>query len=239
MPEVKRLENLEALEVSLVPKAANKRKFLIFKAMGGEEMAKKKEDIKKKDEVIEDVKDDAKKEEKKEETKVEKKEEIKVESSEDLIEAINKMEDLPEGFKSVVQKMMDENKELKEKIEKAERERIRKEFVEKAKEFENLAVEPEEFGITLMEISEKAPKAYEEITKVLKAADNSLKNAGLFAEIGSEARDEGVMDAWSKIEKAAEEVSKKENITLAEAVKMVLEERPELYREYMDERGGN
>lgn len=146
------------------------------------------------------------------------------------------MEAVPEEMKDSVEKLFKQMTDAQELIKKAEDEKVTREYVAKAAEYKNLAVKPEEFGLTLKALATAAPAEYTKLEAVLKAADAALTKGGLFAEIGTSGGGEQAT-AWGKIEKAAEARAAKENITKAEAVSKILDENPALYNEYLTEKG--
>ncbi|NPV72074.1 MAG: hypothetical protein HPY55_15825 [Firmicutes bacterium] len=149
---------------------------------------------------------------------------------------------IPEGVRPMVEALWKENEEIRKKAEdtekllKAERdERLRKEFIAKAAGYKHLAVQPEEFGLVLKALAEKAPEELAKIEAVLKAADEAIGQGKLFAEAGRGG--EGAGSTWAKIEKMASEIVQKDGkMTREQAIAKVLEEHPELYDEYLRER---
>lgn len=289
-----KLRDLEAVEVSLVPKAANKRRFLIFKS---EEEEKPMEEILKailetdleeenkvdeilkaaklsgkaqnavkgalrllnayKDELPKDIMktlaglagygypEPTKKAKNKEDEEEEDKKKKKY-----GYPAPTKKEDgsldfsgIPEEVRPVVEALWKEHEaavkkaEELEKVLKEERDKqLRKEFVQKAAtEFANLPTKPEEFGLVLKELAEKAPEEYAKLEGVLKAADEAIRKSALFSEIGCSGGFGGGT-AMTKIEAAANSLVQKDaNMTREQAIAKALEVHPELYTEYLQE----
>jgi hypothetical protein len=149
---------------------------------------------------------------------------------------------IPEEVRPMVEALWKENEDIRKKAEetekllKAERdERLRKEFIAKAAGYKHLAVKPEEFGLVLKALAEKAPEELAKIEAVLKAADEAIGQGKLFAEAGRGG--EGAGSTWAKIEKMASEIVQKDGkMTREQAIAKVLEEHPELYDEYLRER---
>lgn len=283
------LEDLKVLEVSIVPKAANKKSFLILKSFeennegdeGGrnrnmENILKILENKMEKQEVLEEImkelSDDAKESmlaamrllmeyrdelpkgmweqmlnavemapEVTENESGEGGESMNMSDENITKEDIEKMELTPE-VKAMLQTLWKDREEMAEKTEnleklvkKAEDEKLTKEYIEIAKSFTNISIDPEKFGKVLKEIAINSPEQLEEIQQVLKGADEALKLAGVFKEFGSSAT--GTAGAWEKIENMAVEIMKEEKITNAEAITKAMERNPELYNEYLKERG--
>lgn len=151
---------------------------------------------------------------------------------------------VPEEMKESVKKLYDDKEsiqkaktEAEEKIKKAEDEKLTAEYIEKAKSLKNIAQKPEEFGVILKQLSQAAPEEAKKLFDVLKAADTALEKAGLFAEVGTSGGGEPAT-AWGKIEKQAEVMAAKENISKAEATTKVMEQNPKLYDDYLKEKSG-
>ncbi len=292
---VTRLRDLEAVEVSLVPRAANKRRFLVMKSET--EVDHPMEEILKA--ILEtDLEDEAKVDEVLKAAKLSDKGQNAVKGALRLLNAYKdelpkdilktlaglagygypepaqkakgggggtddmkhkygypaptKKADgswdfsgIPEEVRPMVEALWKEQEtavrkaEELEKVLKAERdERLRKEYVAKAAEYKHLAVKPEEFGLVLKAIADKAPEELAKLEAVLKAADEALGQSALFAEVGRGGEGAGG-SAWAKIEKAAGEIVQQDGkLTREQAVARVLDQHPELYEEYLSERKG-
>lgn len=279
------LRDLKALEVSLVPKAANQKKFLILKSFDGEGkkddeggdngmdkimkiLESKMENEKELEEITKELSEDAKEamlgamrliSEFKDElpegmwdlmleqinmpTAEQGEDGDNMNMSDDTItkESIEKMDLAPE-VKAMMKALWKDKEdmslkttELEKMVQKAEDEKLTKEYVEVAKSFKNISVNPEEFGKILKDIALKSPESLEKIQEVLKGADEALKHAGIFKEYGSSGT--ASAGAWDKIEKLAEEIMKEEKISMAQAITKTMEQNPELYNEYLKERG--
>lgn len=128
----------------------------------------------------------------------------------------------------------EERAEKAMEIAKAEREaRINHGFVELAKGYENLPVDPEEFAPVLKSIYGALDEEQVEIfSKVLDAADDAL--GASFAEYGSEMVGESeVLDAIGKSYSGG----LPEGMTQEQAISKMFEDNPDMYDEYLAERG--
>lgn len=259
-----KLRNLEVVEVSFVPRGANRKKFFLIKQMM--EVKKLEEVIKEilemeldNEEKIDEV---LKKAELSEKARNAVKGALKIlvaykdELPKDILKTLADLagyeyaepEEYPEpGTKKEKEKKMDENipPEIKAKLEALwkEKEELRKaleaeieqrkirEYIAKAEEFKNLPTNPQELGLILKNIAEKLPEDYEKIERLLKAADECIKSSEIFSEKGSSLG--GTSDVWKKIEALAESYIQKDGrLTKEQAIAKVLEENPELYKEY-------
>lgn len=154
-------------------------------------------------------------------------------------EAIAKMD--PET-QAVVKQLLEENvvtkaeaKEAKQIAKELKEEKILKEYVKKAEDLPHLAIEPLKFGPVLKALGESHPDEFSEIFRVLKAADVVIEKSELFKEVGKAGSGESSAEA-AVYAKARGLVAKDGDLTFEEAVSKVLEEDPELYERYEDER---
>lgn len=122
-------------------------------------------------------------------------------------------------------------KELREEKEL----RVRKEFEDKARAFQNLPIPTEELGHLLYSFHAKAQEEYDKIEKLLKAVDEALGQSEILKEFGSSYNGTSG-GAWTKIEKLAQGLIQKDaNLTKEKAISIVLEANPQLYSEYLAE----
>ncbi len=288
---MKRLRDLEAVEVSLVPKGANRKRFLIFKEDDPpmQEILKailetELDDEKKVDEVLKAAKlsdkaqnavkgalrllnaykDELPKDimktlaglagygypEPTEKQKGKDKDDDEDKKKKYGYPAPVKKEDgswdfsgIPEEVRPMVEALWKEHLEEVKKREELERvlkeerdKQARKEFIQKAAtEFGNLPVKPEEFGLVLKGLAEKAPEEYAKLEGVLKAANEAIEKGALFAEVGRSGALPGA-SAMSKIEAVANSLVQKDaSMTKEQAIAKALELHPELYTEYLQE----
>lgn len=276
---MQRLKNLEAVEVSIVPRGANRRKFLIFKGddvkmldfesimdieLENEQEVDnvlKAEGLSEK--AINAIKGALKllnafKEElpgdilsklaglagygypeptSKEEPKEEDKEGVKKDGALDI-------KSLPEDLRPSIERLWKEHQELVKKNEeleallKAEQEqKLIREFVQKAEtELSNFPAKPEELGLLLKSISEKAPEEYQKLEDVLKSANEMLKESNLFRETGRNSSAPGSVE--DKLSAMAQEIMKSEpSLSFEQAYVKALYMNPDLYKEYKKDRG--
>lgn len=172
------------------------------------------------------------------------KEEVENEDDVNKQEVAKSLDDLPDNVKPVIEQLFKEHKDTVEKAEKLEKqlsrernEKRKQEFIQKAKQLDNLPVNPDDFGVVMKSIADKAPEEFEQIETLLKSLNESVKKGALFEEVGSSASSSG-SGAWGKIEKAAKELVQKDvNMTQEQAISKVIATKPELYSEYLQEGG--
>ena len=124
-------------------------------------------------------------------------------------------------------------KSLKAQKEAAERlakqlteQKEEEEAIKKAKALKALPVEEEKLVQVVKGISD-------DVYEILKSAAKVLEESELFKEIGKGKSGASSTDAWSKIEKKADEIAKRDGVTKEKAIEIVINENPELYREYL------
>jgi hypothetical protein len=145
------------------------------------------------------------------------------------------------GLRDLIQKSLDEARIAKERAEAAEKvakdlreEKILKEYVAKAEELPHLTIVPQKFGPVLKALGESHPEEFKEIFRVLKAAEAALEKE-FFQEIGKAGSSETSAEA-AVYAKAKAMVAKDGELTFEQAVTKVLEDDPELYDRYEEER---
>lgn len=120
--------------------------------------------------------------------------------------------------------------EAAEAVAKAERkERLRKEFVEKAKTLPMISDTPDDFGALLEEASEKLSEDdYKKFEGLLKAANEQITKSNLFDEIGNG----GLGSVNASVEAKANELRKADpTLSEAQAIARAYEMNPALYDE--------
>lgn len=138
--------------------------------------------------------------------------------------------------------LAEENKALKERVEKQEDTLRTRDFIAKAEGDYKTLGSAEEIGTVLKAASRTmSAEDFEKLEGILKSANERIEQGDLFKEQGrsSGLNDGATTDAWSQIEKAAGElVQKGEGLTQEQAVTLVLKARPELYAAYLTETAG-
>ena len=142
-------------------------------------------------------------------------------------------ENFEEAIKSLdpavqkVFKSLQAQKEAAEQVAKQLTEqKEEEEAIEKAKALKALPVEEEKLVQVVKGISD-------DVYEILKSAAKVLEESDIFEEVGKGKGVAGSTDAWSKIEKKADEIAKRDSITREKAISIVINENPELYKEYL------
>ena len=152
------------------------------------------------------------------------------------------LEKLDPGVRSLLEKTLAERDQATAKADEAlglakelKEEKILKEYVEKAEDLPHLPIEVLKFAPVMKALGEEHPLEFAEVWRVLKAADALLEKSLAFSEIGKAGSSES--DAEAQVyAKARGMVAKDGELTFDEAVCKVLDENPELYEKYEDER---
>lgn len=144
-----------------------------------------------------------------------------------------KEDDFEEVLKSLdpavqkVFKSMQAQKEAAEQVAKQlNAQKEEEEAIEKAKTLKALPVEEEKLVQVVKGVSD-------EVYEILKSAAKVLEESEIFEEVGKGKSGAGSTDAWSKIEKKADEIAKRDGVTKEKAIGVVINENPELYKEYL------
>lgn len=148
---------------------------------------------------------------------------------------INK-DELPEGIRKRFEYLEKKDKDNQEMISKLLEEKENNVFIKKAAVFKNLTVVPDEFGPLLNKISKALPEGdFEKLMAVFTSANEVIGKGKLFEEEGT-AGDTGG-DALKKMDTLASEIMKADpTITKEKAFIKVMEQNPELYNQYLDEK---
>ena len=122
-------------------------------------------------------------------------------------------------------KSLQSQKEAAEQIAKQLKEqKEEEEAIAKAKALKALPVEEDKLIQVVKGVSD-------DVYEILKSAAKVLEESDIFEEVGKS--NAGSIDAWSRIEKKAEEIAKRDGITVEKAIGVVINENPELYKEYL------
>lgn len=125
-------------------------------------------------------------------------------------------------------KSLQAQKEAAEQVAKQLKEqKEEEEAIAKAKVLKALPVEEDKLVQVVKGVSDN-------VYEILKSAAKVLEESDIFEEVGKGKGDAGTVDAWSKIEKKAGEIAKRDGITVEKAIGVVINENPELYKEYLN-----
>ena len=98
---------------------------------------------------------------------------------------------------------------------------------------------PVDFAKVLVRLRSADQEVAKEIEAILNASSVALSEAGVFTELGAEGDEDGAMDAYGRIEKAAQALVDSGEVTsLAKGITLVAEGDPSLYNDYINEKAG-
>ena len=98
---------------------------------------------------------------------------------------------------------------------------------------------PVDFAKVLVRLRAADQEVAKEVEAILSASSVALSEAGVFTELGAEGDEDGAMDAFGRIEKAAQAlVDSGEASSVAKGISLVAERNPSLYNDYLNEKRG-
>ena len=98
---------------------------------------------------------------------------------------------------------------------------------------------PVDFAKVLVRLRAADQEVAKEVEAILSASSVALSEAGVFTELGTEGDEDGAMDAFGRIEKAAQAlVDSGEASSVAKGISLVAERNPSLYTDYLNEKRG-
>lgn len=140
---------------------------------------------------------------------------------------------LPESIRKRMEEQDTEISKQREEIAKMKEDADRQVFVKKAETaYGDLPATPEEMGEALRGIAKAAPGSLEVIEKALAAGNEAIKKAAEELGVGGEG---GGSDALNALEKAAEDIAKRDDITKEAAFVKAKNENPELWKRHREE----
>lgn len=143
---------------------------------------------------------------------------------------------MPEAARALFEKMRAQKEAAEEQIRKANEEKAEAEAIAKAASLKAIPVEQEKLVGILKSCTTEVAELLTTINTAIEQTvlDEVGKTRGNGAATGGTSTSD---EAWSKLEKKAAEIATRDSVTKEKAMKIALEENPELYREYIN--GGN
>lgn len=136
---------------------------------------------------------------------------------------------LPEGLRDEFLKMRAQKDAAEEQVRKAAEEKLEAEAVAKANTLKALPVEQ---AILVDVLKSCSPAVLDILTSAAAAIEGTV-----LSEVGKSKQGNIDTDAWSKIESEAKKIAERDSVTMQKAISVVIKEKPELYKEYLN--GGN
>lgn len=146
------------------------------------------------------------------------------------------MKSAPAPVREALQKARAEADSAREELRKEREARRDEQFVAKAAGWDNLTIDPQEVGVALRKMADFMPDVAETVEKALESANAQADAAAIFNEIGrAGSRDDS--NAYAKVETMAKSAVKSgEYKTFEQAVAAIVQQNPELYAAYRNER---
>ena len=195
---------------------------------------------------LSDEEEAEKAEEEEEDEEAEKAEEEEEEEDEKAVE--KSLKTLPKNVRKQMTSLFKSQRQAIAKAAKLEKalkverdERLRKEFVEKAKtDFPYVpGKSPEEVGLMLKTLHVIAPKIAADIEGIFKSVSATIEKTGLLKELGSGMSSGGDnASAYGKLDGIARGAVQKSGVSYAKAFETAMNQNPELYSQYLDEQQG-
>lgn len=132
---------------------------------------------------------------------------------------------MPEAAQALFKTMKAQKEAAEEEIRKAKDAELTAQAVAKAKTMKSLPIEEN----ALVDILKSADEAVVNLLSAIAAAIDGT----VLTEVGKSAP-KGPNDAWATIEAEASKIAKERNITEQKAVSVVIKEKPELYKQYLE-----
>lgn len=140
----------------------------------------------------------------------------------------NEPEDIYKGLHPAIKAELESLRKTAEKLED-------RELTEIAKKYEIIGKKPEDLVPLFKSLKAAGGNAYDQMIAVLDASVEAFEKSGIFSEVGK--KGSGTTDAWTAIEKHADEIQKSmPNLTRTQAIDKACEQHPELVAEYEKQR---
>ena len=140
----------------------------------------------------------------------------------------NEPEDIYKGLHPAIKAELESLRKTAEKLED-------RELTEIAKKYEIIGKKPEDLVPLFKSLKAAGGNAYDQMIAVLDASVEAFEKSGIFSEVGK--KGSGTTDAWTAIEKHADEIQKSmPTLSRTQAIDKACEQHPELVAEYEKQR---
>lgn len=142
------------------------------------------------------------------------------------------LKSMPEAARAMFEQMRAQKEAAEEQVRKSLAEKAEADAIAKAASLKALPVEQSKLVDILKSCSSEVAELLTTINSAIESTvlDEVGKNRGNGAAGASTTSDE----AWSKLEKKAEEIAKRDSVTKEKAMATALSENPDLYRDYLN-----
>lgn len=135
------------------------------------------------------------------------------------------LKSMPQEVREVFEKMKAQKEAAEEEIRKAKDAEATAQAVAKAKELKSIPIEESKLAAIIK-------KADTDVLDLLSVVNAAIAGTVL-GEVGKSQQNATGGDAWAKIEAKADEIVKRDSVTKAKAISVVIKEEPDLYKEYL------
>ena len=161
-------------------------------------------------------------------------EEMDEEDEEDMEKAL--LKSVPEPVRQMLQKAQFDSDFAREELRKERESKRDREYVAKARQWDNLTLDPEEVGPALRRLADAEPVLSDAIEKALDAVNAQAESASIFEELGRGTSSQSDSDAFSKVQSLAKSAYERGDFaTIEQAISATVATNPDLYTAYRAE----
>lgn len=146
------------------------------------------------------------------------------------------MKSLPEPVRQMLHKAQFDADFAREELRKEREAKRDREYVAKARQWDNLTLDPEEVGPALRRLADAEPVLSDAIEKALDAVNAQAESASIFEELGRGTSSPSDSDAFSKVQSLAKSAYERGDFaTIEQAISATVATNPDLYTAYRAE----
>jgi hypothetical protein len=156
------------------------------------------------------------------------------ENEEDMAKSL--LKSVPEPVRQMLQKAQFDADFAREELRKERESKRDREYVAKARQWDNLTLDPEEVGPALRRLADAEPVLSDAIEKALDAVNAQAESASIFEELGRGTSSQSDSDAFSKVQSLAKSAYERGDFaTIEQAISATVATNPDLYTAYRAE----
>lgn len=156
------------------------------------------------------------------------------EDEEDMEKAL--LKSIPEPVRQMLHKAQFDADFAREELRKEREAKRDREYVAKARQWDNLTLDPEEVGPALRRLADAEPVLSDAIEKALDAVNAQAESASIFEELGRGTSSPSDSDAFSKVQSLAKSAYERGDFaTIEQAISATVATNPDLYTAYRAE----
>lgn len=142
------------------------------------------------------------------------------------------------AIRAIIEKTRNQAAAAEAEIKKMKDTQEKTEALAKAKELPNLCGKPEDVADAFVKMKNADETAFSQVFGMMKAANEMISKNVNLGEVGTSGAAEDITkaadEAWTAIEKKADEIQKAKNCTKESAIAKAVSENPDLYKKYLD-----